>query len=133
MYLIDTSIWIESLKKNSKFKIQEHFKVHEIYLCLPVYQEILQGIKDDSAHWAVKKALDNSKFLEETVTKETIEEAILIYRQGRKKGITIRSSVDCLIASIAIRNNATIVHKDRDYSQISKFTILKEKRISTIR
>ncbi len=28
MYLIDTSFWIESLKKDSKFKIQEHFKVH---------------------------------------------------------------------------------------------------------
>ena len=131
MYLIDTSIWIESLKKDSKFKIQEHFKEYEIFLCLPVYQEILQGIREDSAYWAVKKALDHSKFLEETLTKGTIEEAISIYRQARKKGITIRSSIDCLIASIAIRNNATIVHKDRDYSEISKFTILKEKKITT--
>lgn len=132
MYLIDTSVWIESLKKDSKFKIQKHFKEHEIFLCLPVYQEILQGIRDDSAFWAVKKALDHSKILEETLTKETFEEATSIYRQAGKKGITIRSSVDCLIASIAIRNHATIVHKDRDYSEISKFTTLKEKSIDVI-
>ncbi len=132
MYLIDTSVWIESLKKDSKFKIQKHFKEHEIFLCLPVYQEILQGIRDDSVFWAVKKALDHSKILEETLTKETFEEATSIYRQAGKKGITIRSSVDCLIASIAIRNHATIVHKDRDYSEISKFTTLKEKSIDVI-
>ncbi|MBK6608355.1 MAG: PIN domain-containing protein [Leptospiraceae bacterium] len=132
MYLIDTSVWIESLKKDSKFRIQKHFKEHEIFLCLPVYQEILQGIRDDSVFWAVKKALDHSNILEETITRETFEEAISIYRQARKKGITIRSSVDCLIASIAIRNHATIIHKDRDYSEISKFTTLKEKNIDAI-
>ena len=113
MYLIDTSVWIESLKKNSKFNIQKHFKEHEIFLCLPVYQEILQGIRDDAVFWAVK-------------------EATAIYRQARKKGITIRSSVDCLIAAIAIKNHATIIHKDRDYSEISKFTTLKEKNIESI-
>ena len=132
MYLIDTSVWIESLKKNSKFNIQKHFKEHEIFLCLPVYQEILQGIRDDAVFWAVKKALDHSKFLEETLSKETFEEATAIYRQARKKGITIRSSVDCLIAAIAIKNHATIIHKDRDYSEISKFTALKEKNIQSI-
>ena len=132
MYLIDTSVWIESLKKNSKFKIQKNFKEHEIFLCLPVYQEILQGIRDDAAFLAVKKALDYSKFLEETLSKEIFEEATSIYRQARKKGITIRSSDDCLIASIAIKNHATIIHKDRDYSEISKFTVLKEKNIESI-
>ncbi|HMV44761.1 MAG TPA: PIN domain-containing protein [Leptospiraceae bacterium] len=131
MYLIDTSVWIESLKKDSNLNIQRHFKVKEIFICLPVYQEILQGIREDSVFWAVKKALDHSQFLEETLTKETFEEAISIYRQARKKGITIRSTVDCIIASIAIRNHATIIHKDRDYSEISKFTALKEKNINT--
>jgi predicted nucleic acid-binding protein len=130
MYLIDTSVWIESLRKDSKFKIEKHFNQRDIFLCLPVYQEILQGIKDDSAFWAVKKALDNSNILEGPLTKESFEEATAIYRQARKKGITIRSSVDCLIAAIAIRNEATVVHKDRDYTEISKFTILKEKNIN---
>jgi predicted nucleic acid-binding protein len=37
--------------------------------------------------------------------------------------------MDCLIATIAIRNNATVLHKDRDFSQISKITSLKQEKI----
>lgn len=39
----------------------------------------------EEAGWVVKKALDHSKFLEETLSKETFEEATGIYRQARKK------------------------------------------------
>jgi|GEM_PF-4568563 len=97
-----------------------------IYLCLTVYQEFLQGIKDDKAYSLLKKALDHSNFLEEPMTKVVFEEASNIFRQARKKGKNIHSSMDCQIAAIAIQHQATVVHKDRDYKQISKFTNLKE-------
>ena len=48
-----------------------------------------------------------------------------IYRQGRGKGYTIRSSADCLIAAIAIQNDVPIWHRDRDYTAIAKFTSLR--------
>ena len=126
MFLLDTSAWIESFKKNSKFRIEEKFDPGLIYLCLPVYQEFLQGIKDDRTYSHLKKALDHSNFLEEPMTKVIFEEASNIFRQAKKKGITIRSSMDCQIAAIAIQHQAIVVHKDRDYKQISKFTNLKE-------
>ena len=132
MNLIDTSVWIESIKKDSKYRIEKNFHLKEIAICLPVYQEILQGIRDDEVFLLIKKSLDNSIFLEPILTKESFSDAASIYRQARKKGITIRSSVDCLIAAIAIRNHATIIHKDRDYFKIAKFTPLKEKKITVI-
>jgi|JI9StandDraft_1071089.scaffolds.fasta_scaffold194421_3 predicted nucleic acid-binding protein len=132
MFLLDTSAWIESFRKKSKFQINKHFRPEEIRICLPVYQEILQGIGDDSSYTEVKKALDSAKFLEENLNQTIFEDAISIYRQARKKGITIRSSIDCLISAIAIKHNATVVHLDRDYSQISQFTLLKEKRITNL-
>jgi predicted nucleic acid-binding protein len=46
------------------------------------------------------------------------------FRFGRKKGYTIRSSVDCLIAAIAIRENISIWHHDRDFDVLAKFTKL---------
>jgi predicted transposase/invertase (TIGR01784 family) len=58
MILLDTSAWIEFFKKNSNFKLNLLYKPSEIYLCLPVYQEILQGIGDDNIYLQIKKALD---------------------------------------------------------------------------
>ena len=129
MILLDTSAWIEFFKKNSNFKLNLLYNPNEIYLCLPVYQEILQGIGDNNIYLLIKKALDSSNFLENPISKEVFEEASSLYRLTRKKGITIRSTMDCLIATIAIRNNATVLHKDRDFSQISKITSLKQEKI----
>ena len=129
MYLLDTSVWIEAFKKSSKFKIDNYYDKNEIVICLPVYQEILQGIREDQYYRAVKSALDHSIILENPIPKNIFEEATSIYRQARKMGITIRSSADCLIAAIAIQNKAVIVHKDRDYKKIAKFTSLEEKSI----
>lgn len=129
MYLIDTSVWIEAFKKRPTFRIDEHFKVEDIYLCLPVYQEILQGIKEDSIFFTIKTILDYSNILESPISNETYMEATSIYRLARKKGITVRSSVDCLIAAIAIRNQATVVHMDRDFSHIARISPLSERNI----
>ena len=45
-----------------------------------------------------------------------------IYRQGRRPGITIRSSADCLIAAIAIDHGIPVWHRDRDFSAIARYT-----------
>jgi predicted nucleic acid-binding protein len=50
--------------------------------------------------------------------------AIDIYRTLRKKGITIRKSNDCLIASYAILSDRKLLHKDRDFTQIAEGTNL---------
>jgi predicted nucleic acid-binding protein len=47
-----------------------------------------------------------------------------IYSQGRRRGFTIRSSVDCLIAAIAIEQGAPSWHRDRDFDSIAKYTAL---------
>ena len=45
-----------------------------------------------------------------------------IYRLGRRRGITIRSSADCLIAAIAIDHGVPVWHRDRDFSAIARYT-----------
>jgi len=52
----------------------------------------------------------------------TYLQAADIYRQGRRKGFTIRSSTDCLIAAIAIENRVPLWHRDRDFAAIAKYT-----------
>ena len=55
---------------------------------------------------------------------ETFLSAAEIYRQGRAKGYTIRSSIDCLIAAIALQNHVQVWHHDRDFDLIARYTPL---------
>ena len=52
-------------------------------------------------------------------------EAAAIYREGRRRGRTIRSSTDCLIAAIAIDNGVPVWHRDRDFDAIAQYTPLR--------
>jgi predicted nucleic acid-binding protein len=63
--------------------------------------------------------------LSDPVPFSTYLEAAEIYSHGRRKGYTIRSSTDCLIAAIAIQSDVPIWHKDRDFTVIAKFTRLR--------
>jgi predicted nucleic acid-binding protein len=46
---------------------------------------------------------------------------------ARRTGLTIRSSVDCLIAACALRNDLTILHRDRDFRSLAKISGLKQR------
>ena len=63
------------------------------------------------------------------------EEVVLVASPGdedlqgwaRRAGITVRSGVDCLIAACAIRHNASVLHRDRDYTALSRISPLRAK------
>jgi predicted nucleic acid-binding protein len=51
---------------------------------------------------------------------ELTNKAIDIYRTLRKKGVTVRKSIDCLIAAYAIIGKMSLLHKDNDFEEIAK-------------
>jgi predicted nucleic acid-binding protein len=126
--LIDTSVWIDffnSPDSSSEAGILRQLIMEDraISLCPVIYQEILQGIRNDQTFEYVRKIFldfDMIDFAWLTVTDKAIE----IYRTLRKKGITVRKSNDCLIAAYAILANVQLLHKDRDFTQIAKGTTL---------
>ena len=126
MILVDTSIWVELFSKKSPYKISEE-EISQFVLCPPVIQEILQGIKDDTIYFGMKDSLLAFPCLGDPVQTSDYLLAADIYRTGRSKGYTIRSSVDSLIAALAIQAKVPVWHKDRDFSYISHFTSLKIK------
>jgi predicted nucleic acid-binding protein len=52
-----------------------------------------------------------------------------IHRAVRRTGRTIRSSVDCLIAAIALRHDVELLHKDVDFEVIAEVTELKQRSL----
>lgn len=61
------------------------------------------------------------------------EEAADLYRACRGRGATVRKLIDCLIAAIAIREGATVLHNDRDFEVLAKHTRLRIERYRTLR
>lgn len=116
--LVDTSIWIDLLGKKPTCKLSE--KALEIVaICPSILQEILQGISHYSIRQDIKERLLGLPSLAEVIA------ASELYVLERKKGYTIRSSIDCLIGAIAIRRNVPIWHKERDFEHIAAFATLR--------
>lgn len=119
--LVDTSVWIDFF--NNKDSVHSNLLTsfikndEKIFICPIIYQEILQGIKDDYKFEEIKNIILNFNILDYNIMLIT-NEAIDLYRNLRKKGITIRKSVDCLIASYALVNNLHLFFIDKDFENI---------------
>ena len=127
--IVDTSVWIEgfSSKIETPQKALLQHLIHNdysIYLCPIIYQEILQGIREDDRYRKIKLILQQYKMVDLELMYVT-NYAVDLCRHLRKKGITIRKSVDCLIASYAILGNMHLLHNYIDFTQIAKESRLK--------
>ena len=105
MVLVDTSVWIEMFRRPARIRIEDHVDFDDIVTCLPVIQEVLQGISDEVAHRRLRMSFLALPRVGDPVELDLHLEAADIYRRGRKRGLTLRSSVDCLIAASAMRRS----------------------------
>jgi len=129
MMLVDTSVWIELLNGALGSKLTEA-DLLDFVTCGPILQEVLQGLRDDPASMALRKSLLALPVLSDPVPIALFLSAAEIYRLGRAKGYTIRSSTDCLIAAIAIENGVPVWHKDRDFEAVARYTSLRTRRMN---
>jgi predicted nucleic acid-binding protein len=128
MTLVDTSVWIELLNGSLGSRVTEA-ELLNFVTCGPILQEVLQGLRDDPASEALREGLLALPVLSDPLPIALFLSAAEIYRLGRGKGCTIRSSTDCLIAAIAIENGVPVWHKDRDFEAIARYTSLRTRRI----
>ena len=126
--LVDTSVWIDALNgtKNWQANVLEQLidANAPVVLCPVIVQEILQGIKADTDSNLVKENLSGFEMLH-TDAVEAAHGAATLYRNTRKRGITIRKSNDCLIAFYAIYHDVLLLHNDEDFNKIADHTELK--------
>jgi len=123
--LVDSSIWIEVFRRRDPLDLEAITPLVEIATCLPVIQEVLQGMRDEKQHDVARAAMLAFPIVESPLTTGVFLEAAALYRKGRKAGITIRSGVDCLVAVCALRNGLTVLHRDRDFDRIAEISRLK--------
>jgi len=118
--LVDTSVWIDYLRDNGtdgaktldRLIDRVPILVGDLILC-----ELLQGLRSDREASLVESALSRFNIVP-LVTPALAIQAAANYRLLRKKGITIRKTIDLLIATFCLENNHTLLHSDRDFDPI---------------
>jgi predicted nucleic acid-binding protein len=129
MILVDTSVLIQFFKGiNSegakKFSIVLQRKIPFGINSL-IFQEVLQGAGSEKEYLILKKYLESQRFYHLKDPVDSFAKAAKIYLDCRKKGITIRSTIDCLIAQTALENGLVLLHEDIDFDLMSKVIPLK--------
>jgi len=129
MILLDTSVWIEIFRTKGPLRIESILEFEEIVTCLPVIQEVLQGFREERAYRTARDAMTALPIVESQMEESLFIEAAGLYRAARRRGLTIRSSVDCLIAACALRHDMPVFHKGRDYDLLGRVSPLVVKTI----
>jgi len=117
--LVDTSVWVLVLRRFRPLDLSTVVDFDEIVTCLPVIQEVLQGIRDETAFRRVREAMLSLPCVDAPLPLSVADRAVDLYRTARRQGLTVRSSVDCLIAASALQHGLTVLHHDRDFGALA--------------
>ena len=125
--IIDTSVWIDYFNGiiDKRTDATEKFIIEGEVLMIPIIlQEVLQGVRNPKDFTFIKNAFLRNTFFEFN-TIEMALEAAMLFRFLKRNGVSIRKPNDCLIAAICIQNNFSLLHNDKDFENIAKYTSLK--------
>jgi len=121
--LVDSTVWIDFLCDKSTPLTKQIVELiqnrEDLCICGFVLTEVLQGIRDEKQYVATKQQFNNLIYLDDDYS--TFELGATIYRNLRKQGVTIRNSIDCLIAAVVIQNDVMLLESDRDYAFIDQY------------
>ena len=121
MILVDTSVWIDYFNgiKNIKTENLDRLLSEQTVLMGDIIlTEILQGFDSDKDFRLARQALDPLDCVH-LGGKSLAIKAASNFRFLRSKGITIRKTVDMLIASWCIHHEIALLHNDNDFDQIA--------------
>ena len=125
MILVDSSVWIDffsSAPGRAGAELRRMIEDAEaLALTGVVVTEILQGLTRDVSR--IERYLSQWDLLEPSGLR-TYREAAAIFRLGRAKGVSL-TTMDVLIAAIALENRASVFTLDKDFSRIAGLTGLK--------
>jgi predicted nucleic acid-binding protein len=125
--VVDTSVWIDFLNGRQEPHVEELARMIDaddgIALTDVILTEVLQGIRDEAQVSLVDERLCAFDVLR-LESLDDFRRGAELYRSARRSGVTIRRTVDCLIASVCIRDGLPILHNDADFDRLAECTEL---------
>lgn len=120
--LVDTSVWVDLINDHESPQSCALADLlagdDEICTCGVIFAEVLQGLRQRRAYDRVRSGFADLTLLEPSGPRE-YERAASLYRELRRRGLTVRSTIDCLIAALAERHRCLLLHRDRDLAAIA--------------
>ena len=123
MILVDSSVWIDHLRDTVTGPVSqlrslissEELLVGDLILC-----EVLQGLPTDAEARLIEDALREFEVVS-LVDAELAVKAAANYRFLRRRGITIRKTIDLLVGTYCIERGHLLLHSDRDFAPMESF------------
>jgi predicted nucleic acid-binding protein len=117
MVIVDTTVWIDYLRGTANPETdwltrelgRQRLALTDLILC-----EVLQGIPDNRWFVRVQRDLTNLQVFETGGTVLALA-AARNFQRLRRRGKTVRKTIDCLIASFCLENQHALLHRDRDF------------------
>jgi predicted nucleic acid-binding protein len=127
MILVDTSAWVEYDRATGS---RVHARLKELIAAdaplattEPVMMEVTAGARDDHRERDLRRLLNRFVLLPFDAATD-FDGATRIYRLCRNAGITPRGLIDCMIATVAIRNRAAVLCRDADFARLASVVAL---------
>jgi len=134
MILADTSAWVEYDRATGSAvdgRVTNLIRVAgPLAVTQPVIMEVVAGARTDAREFELRRLLLHFHLLGFDVAVD-FDAAASIYRRCRQVGVTPRGLIDCLIASVALRHQATLLAADADLSRVARVVGIELDRAST--
>ena len=117
MIMVDSSVWIDFFGNAMKPEVDtlaSRIRHGRVLIGDLVLTEVLRGIKSDREFRLVRKSLSALDTVQ-VVTPALAVASARNYRSLRGLGITVRKTIDCLIATWCIEHGVPLLYSDRDY------------------
>jgi hypothetical protein len=126
--VVDTSVWVDVLggrRTRQALRCVELIESREpVALTDVIFAELLQGLRSEDEAELVERHLRAFPILR----LEGLDDFALaasLYRTARREGVTIRKTLDCLIAAPCIRTGAPLLHADADFDRLASCSSLR--------
>lgn len=132
MIAVDTSVLVDFFRgvESSAVELFVSLERDAIPFAVPAIccQELLQGARNKKEWKLLSDYLGTQRLLAPEDPWVAHSGAARIYFESRRKGVTVRSAVDCLVAEIALEEEATLLHDDEEFERIKRVRPLRTLR-----
>jgi len=119
--LVDTSVWADFFNGYPSAEEKALSRLiagdDEIFTCGVVVAEVFQGLRREKGRAEIVRLFRDLVFVEPSGM-EAYLRAADVYRTLRRRGVTVRSTIDCLVAVIAEESKCDVLSRDRDLQMI---------------
>jgi predicted nucleic acid-binding protein len=130
MIVADTSAWVDYFNGVDALHVEildYELSNSRIVIGDLILTELLQGFREDKNYKIAKQLIESLEYYD-LGGKEIAYKAADNFRKLRKKGITVRKTIDMIIGTFCIENDFELIHNDRDFDPLEKYLGLKIRR-----